>query len=338
MPAPTRFAGRYVWDPAADDTDLADAVADLRLARYRRAQALLLGAAGDFGLRAHRSLVLGSAAADSDVAGQWAAETPNPDALLLVARAAMVRALRAATAGDPRATTLAKMAHRACLVAARAWPADPTPWACLLALAGAGRWVPGTGSPLDWAPLLPELTDEHAPDGVSYWDPPRGPWELFGQLIARDPVHREGHHRLLSYFFPRNGGGLSLASDVAGWLVGRVPRDSELRLLALHVLVERFREHRNESWADAVWTQQGSVAYTLDVLHAWFPRVAGYQFTPVVDLAYLAHALWMGQREEGRQVLLALGPHASRMPWEVHGDPAEQLTAARASYGLPVPS
>lgn len=66
--------------------------------------------------------------------------------------------------------------------------------------------------------------------------------------------------------------------------------------------------------------------------------MAGYRFTPVLDLAYLAHALVMAQCAfEARAVLTAMGPYASRMPWSAFGDPAEQLSRARRACGLPVP-
>jgi hypothetical protein len=89
---------------------------------------------------------------------------------------------------------------------------------------------------------------------------------------------------------------------------------------------------------DRVWEQPQWRSTALAIYQHWLPEVAAYRFTPVLDLAYLAHALVMAEREfEARAVLMAMGPYASRMPWSVFGEPAEQLSRARRLCGLPVP-
>lgn len=134
--AVSSFEGQYVWSPAADDRALARACMDVRAGRYLSAHEVLREAREDFEVRAHRSLVLASVAADSDLAERWLAEEPGPDAALLWARVAMLRALRMADAdaGDRRQGALARIAQSACERAAKLLPDDPTPWVAQLAL------------------------------------------------------------------------------------------------------------------------------------------------------------------------------------------------------------
>jgi hypothetical protein len=310
------FEGQYVWHPAADDRVLARVCVDIRAGRYLSAHEALAETRGDLGLRAHRSLVLASEAADSDLAERWLAEERTPEAALLWARVAVLRALRAADARDGRARALERIALAACDRAARADPADPTPWAARLAMA-----------------RLHRLRDP-APRGLL--TAPPGPWRLFAHVLSLDPWHREAHHRFLACFFARHGGSVNAAWDVAAFLAQRAPVDSPLRLLPLVALVESYNP--TQLLADRVWEQPQWRSTALAIYQNWLPGVAERRFTPVLDLAYLAHALVMGKREfEARAVFAAMGPYASRMPWSAFGDPADQLSRARRACGLPVP-
>ncbi|MEU7056675.1 hypothetical protein [Streptomyces sp. NPDC046197] len=310
------FEGQYVWHPAADDRVLASVCVDVRAGRWVSARDALAETRGDFGLRAHRSLVLASEAADSDLTERWVAEEPTPEAALMWARVAVLRALRAADARDERAELLERIALSACERATALDPADPTPWAAKLAMA-----------------RLHQLRDP-APQGLL--TAPPGPWRLFAHVLSLDPWHREAHHRFLAFFFTRYGGSVNAAWDVAAFLSQRAPADSALRLLPLVALVESYNP--GQLLADRVWEQPQWRATALANYQNWLPTVAGYRFTPVLDLAYLGHALVMGRREfEARAVLTAMGPYASRMPWSVFGDPVEQLSRARRACGLPVP-
>lgn len=310
------FEGQYVWSPAADDRALARACMDVRAGRYLSAHEALKETRGDFDLRAHRSLVLASEAADSDLAERWLAEEPGPEAALLWARVAMLRALRMAGAGDGRQGALTRIAWTACERAAELLPGDPTPWVAQLALTRLDR------------PRDP------APQGLL--TAPRGPWRLFSHLLRLDPWHREAHHRFLSFFFARHGGSPGASGDVAAFLSQRAPVTSPLRLLPLVALVEGY--DASALLADRTWELPQWISTATGVHHTWFPQVAEYRFTPVLDLSYLAHALYMAKREfEAREVLTAMGPYAARMPWSSFGDPVEQLTRARRSCGLPVP-
>jgi hypothetical protein len=313
----SRRLDRYVWDPVADDRELAQACMSLRGGRFFEARAVLAATRRDYGLRAHRSLVLASVAADSDVMERWVAEEPDPEAILLSSRTAMVRALRSADLGEARATDLAALARASCLRAADIFPDDPTPWAALLAMARLERHTyPG-------------------PEGI---EDVVGPWDVMRELWARDPLHREGHHRLLSYFFTRFGGSHSAMWDVAWWVRARAPSGSELQILPLIAQAEHYRSRADRSAARAAldWDTQEAKIQALAVFDDWFPhRDKHSRFTPVLDLSYLGHALCAGGMFiEARPVLDAMGPYATAMPWSLFGEPAEHLSRARRQVGL----
>ncbi|MER6434107.1 hypothetical protein ABT272_41460 [Streptomyces sp900105245] len=309
------FEGQYVWHPAADDRSLANACLEVRAGRYRSAHEVIAETYGDVELRAHRSLILASEACDSDLAECWIAEDPTPEAALMWARVATLRALHAADKCDDRASALERIARAACVRASAMAPRDPTPWVAQLALARLHTF------------------SERAPNGLL--TAPVGPWKLFMHILRIDPFHREAHHRFLSYFFSRHGGSVNAAWDVAGFLAQRAPANSPLRLLPLVALVESHKP--SEPLSYRTWEQPQWRSTALAIYQNWFPYVADYRFTPVVDLAYLAHALLMAQCTfEARAVLVAMEPYASCMPWSAFGEPAAQLSRARRICGLPI--
>jgi hypothetical protein len=260
--------------------------------------------------------VLASEAADSDLAERWLAEEPSAESTLLWARVAVLRAVKMANAKDRRLGALVRIAQTACERAAEALPEDPTPWVAQLALAH----LLGYRDP--------------APHGML--TSPPGPWALFTHILRYDPGHREAHHRMLAYYFDRNGGTKATRWDVAAFLSQRAPVSSPLRLLPFVVLVEDYDP--NALLPESTWEQPAWRSAAMSAYHSWFPTVHESRFVPVLDLSYLAHALFMAKREfEAREVFTALGPYASRMPWSVFGDPEQELTRIRRSCGLPVP-
>ena len=303
----------FVWNPAGADRDLAQVSLDLKAGRYHEARALISATRQDFELRATRSLVLASVAAGLDVAERWIAEEPsNPDALLIYARTAVARALRAADVNDERSGDLAALAQRACLVSADADPSDPTPWAGLLALARLGHAkVPG-------------------PEGVTA----EGPWDLLGEARARDPLNREAHHRLLSCFYARYGGSHDAMWEAARWMSLNTPPDCSLQVLPLTAYVEHYRALREDpvrgQFADRQWTDQHALFTSMHVFDGWFRKAQDEELVPVSDFSVLAHALYMGDRHwEAAKVFRAMGPYATTHPWSLFGEPAEQLARAR---------
>jgi hypothetical protein len=311
------FDGQYRWHPAADDHQLAQACTDLRAGRYFSAQEVLKEARSDFELRAHRSLVLASEAADSDLVERWVAEDSSAESALMWARVAVLRAVRMSARRDNRLGALTGIASKACERAAEAFPEDPTPWVAQLSMAHLLR----VGDP------APQEVSTNAP----------GPWGIFTRILGFAPFHREAHHRMLAYFFVRHGGSRTAAWDVALYLSQRAPLSSALRLLPFVALIA---EHdSNALMADRIWEQPAWHGAALTVYHNWFPGISAYRFTPVLDLSYLAHALFMARRRtEAQNVLSKMGPYASRMPWAAFGDPVKQLTIVRRSCGLPIPA
>ena len=311
------FDGQYRWHPAADDRELAQACTDLRAGRYFSAQEVLREARSDFDLRAHRSLVLASEAAESDLVERWVAEDPSAESALMWARVAVLRAVRMSARRDNRLGALTAIAQNACEHAARTFPDDPTPLVAQLSMAHLLRVC------------------DPAPQEVPTTAP--GPWGLFTRILRLAPFHREAHHRMVAYFFARHGGSRTAAWDVALFLSQRAPLSSALRLLPFVVLIA---EHDTSTlMADRIWEQPAWHGAALTVYHNWFPGISACRFTPVLDLSYLAHALFMARRRsEAQNVFTKMGPYASRMPWAAFGDPVTQLTIVRRSCGLPVPA
>ena len=346
---PTGIGDRYIWNPVADDRRLAQSCVDLRAGLHRAAGEVLAesrGGAGrgedgvapggavprgrvDSALRAHRSLVLAAAAADSDVAERWAAQDSGPDALLLLARTAAVRALGAADRGDWRAAKLAEIAAAACERAAAAAPGDPVPLVVELSLARLST-APATGRAAVEARVALRAAA----------------WQLFRRIVELDPDNREAHHRLLALHFARHGGSAAEMWQTAWWIADRVAPGSELALLPFVALAEDARsrtagasgDRPGDGRAGGHWSDQDWRRAAMAVYRSWFPRVASeYRFTPVLDLSYLGHALAMGGQSEARHVLGAMGPYAAAVPWDLHGAPEAALTEARRRLGLRVP-
>ncbi len=311
------FDGQYRWHPAADDHRLAQACTDLRAGRYYSAQEVLKEARSDFELRAHRSLVLASEAADSDLVERWVAEESNAESTLMWARVAVLRAVRMSARRDNRLGALAAIAKNACEFAAETFPGDPTPLVAQLSMAHLLR------------------VNDPAPQQVPPIPP--GPWGMFTRILGVAPFHREAHHRMLAYFFPRHGGSKSAAWDVALFLGQRAPLSSPLRLLPFVALLEEYDS--DTLLADRIWEQPAWRGAAMTVYQNWFSSISSCRFTPVLDLSYLAHALFMARcRLEAQSVFTKMGPYASRMPWAAFGDPVKQLTIIRRSCGLPVPA
>ena len=321
MAAFSAAPGKFVWDPASADRPLAQACLEVRAGRHGSIREVLLDTHHDYYLRAHRTQILGALAAGSRIAEEWVAEDPgDPDALLLLARVAVARALRAGENGDPVARELAFAAWDSGIEAAKANDRDPTPWVCLLALARfRDEVVPG-------------------PEGV---DAP-GPWDLLSEVQRRFPWHREAFHRMLSMFFARNGGSHASMWEVARWASACAPSDADPRLLSLVAYAEHYRARAANTLeagiAERQWTENMAKVTILNVYDRWFPAAAERKLVPTADFSLLAHALLMaGHESEAGRVLEAMRPFASSFPWSMHGEPAQQLTIAYERCGIRPP-
>jgi hypothetical protein len=351
-------APSFDWDPAGPDRALAVARKDLSALRFGAARDLLAETrrAGDHDARAFRSLVLGAAAAASNVVETWTREEPgNPDALLLYARVAAHRAVTASSGREE----LARIAATACASARRAWPEDPTPYAVELALL---RLRPP--APADAA----DTTD--AADGAAC--PPSRPpgstedpaWALWREAENRAPGNREAGQRILALCYPRHGGDAELASDTAAYLASVGPPNGVNQLLPLLAGLELVRDGEEAAKPDPQrltkihqllgnLTSQGpaepqaeqrrrTLLEMLDLelrgeqaadpvaeqlAREWFGT---YNRPPaaatVSDLSVLAEALHRGGLPGlAWRVLQHIHPYASPFPWSRHGPPEKVL-------------
>ena len=344
----------WVWDPAGADEALAAACRDLGAGRFGLASDALTETHADFALRARRSMVMASVAAtgEGEVARHWLREAPeDPDAVLLWARTAVVLALRSSRAQH----AWAQLAVRASGEAAAAFPADPTPWVALLALARVGvfpRVTVREGWAAYWARHEPFGPREHPDDLDARWRrrlardlaggaPHRpvlsqvaegrveiaaeqlgmlsayGPWELMLEVWARDAQNREGHHRMLECLSPRCGGSVREMAEFTAFVAVAAPDDHALQLLPLAARVEAYRAAKQSDQGEQVaWTDKRAC---VNAYFDWFlPLRKGGGPLPVADCSLLAHALFMaGERTYAGAVIEAMRPYASPYPWSI---------------------
>lgn len=315
-----------IWEEAGFDTELLGAANAAKADRTAGIAEVLAASRDDFGLRARRSAVLATACADSDVAERWCEEDPdNPDALLLCARTAVVRALRFATADDEHHRKIVEIARRACEAAAAKAPEDPTPWVARLALASRGH---------DREPAPKSLTR------TALRDLP-GPWSILAQVQERDPLNREAYHWMLQGFLARNGGSNDVMWVFAKHVASSTPVDSDPQLLMLVAYVEQFRSPAGRlTYLNELQWRESRAHETLARLYerGWFVAARSRPFPAILDLSYLAYGLSMaGDTAAAHDVFEAMGRHAVPMPWSIHGAAAEQVTRARARCGASHP-
>lgn len=310
--APDAFRPKY--HPAGHDGPLRGAVQELRTGRWL-AMRELLASTPDWALWTQRTQVLAAVAAGSDTVRAWRSEEPDsPAAAVMHCRVTVERALRAHREGHHRTQELWHDAWQACRDASQAAPDDPVPWVCLLALAR-----------LDAGQRL----DEHrvAPPGPMLFP---GPWGLLAQADRRDPHNREAYHRMLQFVYARRPGAhLSEAVNYAQWAASSAPDGSALKVLPLHVRVERYRRDQGHERAlDLHWVTDDAARDAEWALRGWFDACPpGRRALP--DLSHLAHALWGAQRfTEAARVFEALGPYWTTQPWSYRTrDPGDAVLA-----------
>ncbi|WLQ37572.1 hypothetical protein P8A18_30870 [Streptomyces castrisilvae] len=292
---------RPVYHPAGHDNELRAALQDLRTGRWL-AMRDLLDRTPDWSLWTQRTQVLGAVAAGSDAVHAWLTEEPGSVAAVVMrARVAVERAVRANRAGHPSGQELWQEAWEACRSAAHASPADPVPWVCLLAL-----------SQLDDDQRLAE--HRLPPPGPMLFP---GPWGLLAEADQRDPHNREAYHRMLQFVYAcKTRGTLSAAVNFVQWASSTAPDGSPLHVLPLYVRVERYRrEHDHGKALDLHWITEDAEREALRALEIWYHRSPAAART-LLDLNHLAHALWGAlQFADAAAVFRELGPYFTSLPW-----------------------
>ncbi|MBX7548321.1 hypothetical protein [Streptomyces sp. NPDC004232] len=292
---------RPAYDPAGPDRALRAALQDLRTGRWMAMRALLADTA-DWWHWTQRTQVLAAAAAGSDVVRAWLAEEPgSAHALVMHARVAVERALRARRERHLRTHELWIEAWDAAQCATGAAPHDPVPWVCLVAL----------------AQLDPEQRwEEHRQPAPGPMLPP-GPWGLLAEAGKRDPHNREAHHRMLQFLYARGGTGmLAQAAGYAQWAAAQAPAGSALHVLPLYVRVERYRrESGRDAALDLHWVAQDAAREARHALRSWFEHTHRGERS-LLDLNHVAHALWGSlQFPDAARVFDAIGPYFTPAPW-----------------------
>ncbi|WP_328982881.1 hypothetical protein OG258_50105 [Streptomyces mirabilis] len=123
---------------AGRDHELRLAMEDLQMDRWRAAQLLLRSTGTNWALRTSRSQTLAVGAAKSHAIEAWREEEPGSvSALMMWARVLTQGALYAFRDGvrGEKLRRAAYVADQACRATASAWPEDPVPGVCFLALA-----------------------------------------------------------------------------------------------------------------------------------------------------------------------------------------------------------
>ncbi|MGP9017563.1 hypothetical protein ACT1U9_04030 [Streptomyces sp. BR1] len=308
-----------VYHPAGLDQELRAVLADLQLGRWLAVRDLLARTGGDWALRTSRTQVLAVAAARTDAVEAWLVEEPgSADAVVMRARVAVERAVHAHRDGDATAGAREREARQMCLLAARRVPADPVPWVALLALAQVDVGLEcGEHWRVAWEVMLPA-----------------GPWGLLARVGERDPAgNREAFHRMLQFFYACPHTSVADAINFAQWTVSWAPIGSPLRMLPLYAYMESYWRHRQDGTLDPLqhrqWSREPVVHYVRRAFHGWSDRPA--PATSVMDLNYLAHALWAGhQYADAAKVFRALDRYATRLPWAyVCDNPSSAESAVR---------
>ncbi|WP_431681219.1 hypothetical protein [Kitasatospora sp. KL5] len=209
---------------------------------------------------------------------------------------AVERALTASVARDREAGRLEYGAREESLRATTEFPDDPVPWLCLLALAS----------------LDPKQRHQEHRYPTSEWMLPPGPWRLFDEAVRRDGLNREAHHRMLRYWQVVYS---PAATDFVLSVMPRVPPGSPLAALPLYLSVEQYRRTPRKDAVRRQWLHEVHFTRAAMAYESWCAAPTREPW-PVVDLSYLAHALWASaQMGRAVEVFEALGPLASPQPW-----------------------
>lgn len=304
------------FDPDCGDAPLTSARQDIVIGRWQGLRELLRATGPDWFVRSHRVRLLAVACAGNSTVESWVATEPHGgDALVLRAATEVARAFNLAIAagrGVPIDQNRIDRAVIACLDAAEAYPADPTPWISLISVA---RLYPA---------------------GVRRQE--LGRW--WDELYQRDAYNVEGHLQVLHYYSARWHGSNGLMYDFARDAAGVAPPGSALPVLVQYARVEEYRalQDGTQGQQGALvglsqhWNHDGAVS---DVRRTWQRWITGRPDGPVApgevrELNYLTHAAcYAGLPDISTALFRMLGRRASRTPWSYTGDPEQEFTRWR---------
>lgn len=323
------ISDQLMWSPAGPNSELAAVLEELAAGKYVAASDYMTrswrpGEACD--VRCYQMLLMAQAAVQSGAAERWVAERPqNREVWALLARVAVLRAVRAHQHNSGQLDQLVAQAQEACDRAAALLPQDPVPWLARLQLAVS----------------VPTGTDPES--GALLYEPAR---PLFTGVRWRHPLSREGHYRMLTAVVSGAGGSVAQGFDfVQAVMHGTdlalaeqqvVPDGSVLYLLPVLMHLNSFRSkaaagYRNRVVAaDSEWATYAAKFAVTSAYWRWFESGNRVQDVLLPDLHLLAHALWKAELfDEAATVFEVIGPWGLPVPWNAHGDPERVFRQAR---------
>ncbi len=281
------------------DARLAEAVAAYRAGDWQPGAALLDDLGTDWDRRAFAVQQLGDAAADDDAplkawrtAGSAAAEAVHAQGLVAVAWQIRTSFTPEHVSEDQWAGffRVLEEAEAAARAAAEAAPDDPTPWFTMLTVAR-GRQYGNDDFRAVWA-----------------------------ELVARDPLHRQGHEQALQYWCAKWFGSHELMFAFADEAVTKAPKLAGLALVAAH----EAEAKEVEAW------KSDRTGRALDVVLPWLAGAGRDHPANLRDRAYAAKALVVnGRCDEAVEQFKVLGEHADALVWAYGGKPVFEFVKTR---------
>ncbi|MEV8593470.1 hypothetical protein ACIHFC_26545 [Streptomyces sp. NPDC052013] len=264
----------------------------------------LRDAGQDWDRRMHRLLVFGALPEAPVLARQWRRrDHTHADALLLQAFADIHRARATGAALDIHDTV------GLCRRAAELLPSDPSPWVALLSCHRLQR-APGRAVQPVW-------------DAVK----------------ARDPWNREAHWQMLHYVSPEECGSNALTVQFLDSVTVAAPVGSPVTALGLTSSLARYHRVVAAGGIPALtahrhWSQPQELALVDQALGTWLEPGFLTHAAARADLGLLAYVLMKATRPgDARPVFEAISDVAASWPWELDGDPLEQIQEAhRRAY------
>ncbi|MEU2165459.1 hypothetical protein QRN89_35055 [Streptomyces chengbuensis] len=257
---------------------------------------VLRDAADDWDRRMHRLLVLSTIPEASVLAHHWRSREPaGADALLLQVFADIHRARATGAALDIDATM------RLCRHAAALAPPDPAPWVAMLSCHRMQRASGAAVQPV---------------------------WEA---VKERDRWNREAHREMLGYVSPEECGSSALTVQFLDSVAIAAPPGAPVAALSLTHSLARYRRALAAGGIEALtahrhWNQPHESALVDHAVATWPQPGFLRHAAALADLNLLAYVLTKATRpRDAWPVFEAMSAVATAWPWEIDGDPLEQM-------------